>query len=211
MVCLFCLRETSEGISISGISEEATKAREIVVKYFWFDVSSSFNFIEVQIRKSGFYFQQLNEINAAHNYACSDCWVKVMAFHEFYVMVELIHQTSSKDIDDKNFLSPSFECEFDIGNAIKLEKNMPEPCIQECNAVYIETPSIWEDCGEQINYSEANLSPHTSMCNKEYRKTKTKPFKLTSKRIKKKAILKKPKPEPHKRIGKSVRNVQEIR
>lgn len=39
MVCLFCLRETNDGISINGESQEAKNARKTIAKYFWFDVS----------------------------------------------------------------------------------------------------------------------------------------------------------------------------
>lgn len=39
MVCLFCQKETNDGISIHGSSELATNARNIIAKYFWFDVS----------------------------------------------------------------------------------------------------------------------------------------------------------------------------
>lgn len=39
MVCILCLNETNDGISIYGDSEAAENARLIIVKYFWFRVN----------------------------------------------------------------------------------------------------------------------------------------------------------------------------
>lgn len=41
MVCLFCLRVTIDGIPISGDTEQAKNVRDIICKYFWFNVSKS--------------------------------------------------------------------------------------------------------------------------------------------------------------------------
>lgn len=39
MVCVFCLDETDDGISIYGVPEMATKVRSLIATHFWFDVS----------------------------------------------------------------------------------------------------------------------------------------------------------------------------
>lgn len=44
MVCLLCLKETDEAISTYGQSEVAGITREVIAKYFWFDVSRFFDF-----------------------------------------------------------------------------------------------------------------------------------------------------------------------
>lgn len=40
--CLFCLTELEDGVGIFGPVGKAVKAHEIIVKYFWFDVSNLF-------------------------------------------------------------------------------------------------------------------------------------------------------------------------
>lgn len=39
MVCLFCLDETDDGISIFGESDDAAGARNLIAAHFWFNVS----------------------------------------------------------------------------------------------------------------------------------------------------------------------------
>lgn len=45
MVCLLCLKETNEAILIC----EQSKMTEIIVKYFWFDVSTRFRLQSTKI------------------------------------------------------------------------------------------------------------------------------------------------------------------
>lgn len=42
MVCLLCLNEADDGVSIYGKSEEALNARDLIAAHFWFDVSYNF-------------------------------------------------------------------------------------------------------------------------------------------------------------------------
>lgn len=44
MVCLFCLKETHDGVTIYGRSELAEQARNIIAQHFWFDVSTKRKF-----------------------------------------------------------------------------------------------------------------------------------------------------------------------
>lgn len=154
MVCLFCQKETNDGISIHGASELATNARNIIAKYFWFDVSfklssTLFTFFAL-IYLSLIFTMQALEINSPEKYACSNCWPKVEAFHEFYSMVESNYRNSLNEIDTKALFNPLFDCEPEIivdeSNCVKTEVDRLDPCAPtDYGTIYIPSTSEWVD------------------------------------------------------------------
>lgn len=167
-------------------------------------------------------------------YACSDCWMKVEAFNEFYLMIEAIHQTNLNEFDKKvEFLSPTI-CDYgsaiDNEHFIKHENDALEVCIEECNAVYIPNPLILDEPDRQIdqctdqtianNKKQSKYSKSKSATKKQSIKLETKVKRTPkssdqrlayrkSKTSSKKAKLKSPKKEPKNR--KTIRTVDEIR
>lgn len=115
MVCIFCLKETNDGISIFGESTAAENTRAIIVKYFWFNVSllklTKFN----NITPENTILLQANDINSAESYACSECWSKVEAFHEFYHLVEAVHKQDANENDDKISLNSPHTFGYELG------------------------------------------------------------------------------------------------
>lgn len=164
MVCLFCQKETNDGISIHGASELATNARNIIAKYFWFDVSFEFSstlftFYACLLYLSFVYTSQAHEINSAEKYACSNCWPKVEAFHEFYSMVEANYRSGLNEIDSKAAFNPLFDCEPEIivdeSICVKTEIDRLDPCTPtDFGTIYIPSTSEWVDDSDR--QSEAN-------------------------------------------------------
>lgn len=173
MVCLFCQKETNDGISIHGSSELATNARTIVTKYFWFDVSRSqislFFYCLPHKLILGFSSpSQINEINSAEKYACSICWPKVETFHEFYIMVEANYRSNLNDIDSKSAFNPLFDCEPEIivdeSLSVKTEIDTLDPCVPtDYGTIYIPSTSDWDRLNEQKD--EANSIFHDEIDN----------------------------------------------
>ncbi|XP_055297861.1 zinc finger protein 62-like [Sitodiplosis mosellana] len=79
--CLFCLNEKNDGIVIFGQVGKALNVWEVIVKYFWFDL--------------------LHDVESATTFVCSDCWLKVKSFHEFYLMVEALHNKCASEIGEE--------------------------------------------------------------------------------------------------------------
>lgn len=145
MVCLFCLDETDDGVSIFGESEMAKNTRKLIAAYFWFDVSHE------KIEKLFFVYililmLQANEINTKKNYLCSECWPKLEAFHEFYQMVNVTHRNRIRSDDEKPTVKSIPDSHNKITangeNGIKLKKGLLRPsCLQnKAETLRIEQP-----------------------------------------------------------------------
>lgn len=156
MVCLFCLKERTDGVSINGASELATNARSIIARHFWFDVSSSnvvFHFLadfHGIWRSLAFHsISQVNLISTSDRYACSNCWSKVETFHNFYVMVEANHQDGPINVGNaKIFANPLVDCEPDT--SLKVEGDRLDSYASNYETVYIPSTSYWDDSNRQI-------------------------------------------------------------
>lgn len=139
MVCIFCVKESSDGIILFGDSDEAKTARNIIVKYFWFDVSFYWffrwysKFGERKLSLLNVIFLQINEINSITNYSCPECWLKVEAFHEFYRLTELIHKRRPYDINDGIHIETDF---------ITIDSHIPDyKCVYASALPILEQPA----------------------------------------------------------------------
>lgn len=58
--------------------------------------------------KISFVSQLLNDVHSTKTYVCFDCWEKVKSFHEFYLMVEALHNKCPSEIGEEE-KSDSFD------------------------------------------------------------------------------------------------------
>lgn len=102
--CLFCKGIVTDGFSIFGQIGDAENASEIIEQHFWFDVISLKFTQPAKKTSASFIFSfsfQINSTDFEYHYVCIDCWEHVKTFHEFYRMVETVHNKHLVE-DDKS-------------------------------------------------------------------------------------------------------------
>lgn len=155
MVCLFCLKDTNDGVTMYGTSEFAEHARNIIEKHFWFDVSwLKFHVCSTHLFTSNILRSQINEINLTDTYACSNCWSKVESFHEFYIIVQTNYNKNFRHNDVKIFVNPLLDCEpetiIDEGT-IKIETQQYDSAVTNYATVFVPSTSYWDESNKQID------------------------------------------------------------
>lgn len=153
-------------------------------------------------------------------YSCTDCWTRVESFHEFYQMVESVHQSHFNENDNKNIPTIVYESN-QIGDAerlIKLETGTTESCFVESNTIYIQSPSILEAKAQfeaEPTVQEPSIEWPETKLPRDKRKEKSTsaklPFTKRAKSIKVKSNVKKPKSNIPRKNRTSIRTVNEIR
>lgn len=99
------------------------------------------------------FFLQPTEINSNDNYVCSNCWLKVETFHEFYLMISKIHHPSSGNTNtpiEKVSFNPSLisGCELvstDAESLINLNNDLLKPCTPEFEMILIQNVPLLDD------------------------------------------------------------------
>lgn len=137
----------------------------------------------------------MSEINTVTSYTCSECWMNVESFHEFYRTTELIHKKRSyNDTDDAEQLNPLYECDANDEPEYKTIL-IPTPIV-----VVERLPEIFEDINndeiataENILQEDACLPKRSSStksdrsCSKKRKKSRSKSLKRSSKIVEKKS------------------------
>lgn len=92
---------------------------------------------------------QVNEFGTSGRYACSNCWLKVETFHDFYVMVEANHQKGLiNEIDKKNSVHSPFDCGapiYEQNTSVKIESDRIDACASNYETVYVPSTPYWDD------------------------------------------------------------------
>lgn len=134
-----------------------------------------------------------------------------MAFHEFYLLVEAIHQLNSSDIDEKNFSNISFHSEYESTENLVKSENVPlEFSSSEYNAVFIPTQCDPDESNRQLDKYFDEMDAKFECKSNENLSPERKARKL---RIPKKSVQVKPTEEdklPKGRRGRRKKNIQEI-
>lgn len=104
MICLLCYETNDESIVLDSDEGKQLNISSLLFKYFrfCFDVSSIYNENKKKKQKNenqitteiSFHilFLQFEPIDGD---LCLKCWQKTLAFHEFYVQIESVHETIS--------------------------------------------------------------------------------------------------------------------
>lgn len=154
---------------------------------------------------------QEDQIDSPQKYVCSDCWQKVEAFHEFYLMVEAIHHRSN-DFDEKIAHSPLFVTEFvcdvdDTKDTINIEHNTLEVSIPEYseNSIFLDESDgklMATQNPSEFDATNLTIDQRDSLINK-------KP-KSTSINFDKEKSTKASKAKHSKKVAETAQNIQEI-
>lgn len=111
MICVLCYESNKDSIRL--ISNEGTEHRlsSLLFKYFRF----CFEVRETAICLNGFQLQLsyiVPQKEPTHGDLCRECWQKIVVFHEFYMRIEYIYETTSKDLIASSILKVKEEnCE----------------------------------------------------------------------------------------------------
>lgn len=153
------------------------------------------------------------------NYACSDCWIKVEAFNEFYLMIETIHQTNSNEIDKKiEFVSPkTYDYELTIENELFIKNE--NDTLEEFNAIYIPNPVILDEPNSQHDEGNSNTKKQSKQSKSVNTKQSTARTSVQrrgssyqkSETVSQKLTLKQQQHEGEQKAQKTVRTIDEIR
>lgn len=121
MICLLCYESNKEFISVDSEHNQQFKISNLLYKYFrfCFDVSifeNSLNSTHELIKNIHVFFFVLQYVPNDGD-ICLKCWNKTLAFHEFYLHIETIHNVINKSKDVFGSLQETVKVEINEENS----------------------------------------------------------------------------------------------
>lgn len=96
MICVLCYESNKDSIRLISSEGKQHRVSSLLFKYFQFcfevrETANCFNGFQLQLS----YIVPQKEPTDGD--LCRDCWQKMVLFHEFYMRIEYIYETTSKD------------------------------------------------------------------------------------------------------------------
>ncbi|XP_037820649.1 transcription factor grauzone-like isoform X1 [Lucilia sericata] len=196
MICRMCLNNINEFINIFRETDNEHNISEMIGKYFWF---------------------KPKEDDPISTFICTNCWLKLYDFHEFYKMVDKAHRlwkngentncdystNKLKEYCSLPYKSETYENTYEMG---ELPFLIPQKDNEERNATtdrdILSDNIICNEIGQKTNLSYSEIMVESNDGNKREANTKINESKLSNEnKISQKSCRR------QNKISKSVKNV----